>query len=539
MSLRLKTILGVGIIEAILLIILISTALSHMRSAGRESLENYAQTTSTLFQTMTKDALLSFDIASLDSLVNEILINKDILYVRIYDSENTVLSSGGITELLKNQYTIDKSINDVNDDIFNIEKKITVDGEYYGRIEIGISTKIISQSLSETKKLVGLIALIEMFLVAMFSFALGTYLTRQLNTLRRSAKNIAKGDLNQKIPIISNDEIAEVSIAFNKMTSSLQQAEYKRDEYQKELLLINEELEARVNRRTQQLSTKNNELENAYNELQETQKQLIHAEKLASIGQLAAGVAHEINNPIAFIKSNLSALIHYVNIYTTAIVHFKETNTLIINNETTEAIERAQEALSYYETEDIDFINEDLVALVNESVKGVDRVKDIVQGLKIYSGNIDEHWTETSINQCIEHALTAISKQQQYSDITIETALNTLPIIQCDPEKITQALTNLTINAAQAIIPPGTITIASHADDRYITIVLTDTGKGISPNDIGRLFDPFFTTKAVGEGTGLGLSISEGIIIDHQGTINVTSELGQGSVFTIQLPIAR
>ncbi len=315
MSLRLKTIVGVGLIEAILLIILITTVLNYMRHTNEEALESYVATTSILFATTTKDAVLSFDLASLETFVEEILKNQGVLYARVMDIDHNILASGQRDNYQEIAFKEDSSYNSVDDNIYYIQQPVSVDGVEYGYLQMGFSTIQVAESFEEARRLAAIIAIIEMSLVALLSFCLGIYLTKQLKVLRNSARSIAAGDLDHAIDIKTHDEIGEVARSFNNMIVSLNSANQKNTEYQEELLDLNKNLAARVKNRTQKVIEQKDKLQNAYQELQETQEKLVQSEKMASIGQLAAGVAHEIHNPIAFVKGNMSSLSGYIKSY--------------------------------------------------------------------------------------------------------------------------------------------------------------------------------------------------------------------------------
>lgn len=540
MTLRFKTILGVGLIEAVLLLVLITTVLSYMRQSNQDNLEDYVATTTSLFASTTKDAVLSFDLASLSHSIEEILTNQGLLYTRVFDNDNNLLASGGDPQYLNKIFQQDVRYQDVDDSVYDASKRVIVDGTTYGRIEMGFSTEGIEEAISEAQWLAASIAIIEMLLVALFSFILGVYLTKQLKVLRDSARRIADGDLTQNIHIKTHDEIGEVADSFNKMMASLNKANLETENHRKELMELNTTLETRVEKRTHKIFEQKEKLEAAYSKLQQAQEQLIQSEKMASIGQLAAGVAHEINNPVAFIKSNLSSLTIYIHTYKTLIdKQQKILNT--INLATGNDIQSQLKELSLYrDSNDVDFIDEDIDGLVEESIKGTDRVIDIVKGLSVYSRSSDEGIEECDVNILIESVLKMLANQLKYHCEVI-TQLMPLPFIQCHSGKITQVLTNLVVNAMHAMNEKGVLTISSAhqkiADSSSIIIQVLDTGKGIPEENIVKLFDPFFTTKPVGEGTGLGLSISQGIICDHDGSISVENVVGKGALFTVVLPV--
>jgi C4-dicarboxylate-specific signal transduction histidine kinase len=300
--------------------------------------------------------------------------------------------------------------------------------------------------------------------------------------------------------------------------------------------MLNQLLEERVKRRTDKIVEQKDKLESAYQELKMAQKQLVHSEKMASIGQLAAGVAHEINNPVAFVKSNLCSLNNYVKTYQ-KLIHIQQ-NAL---EELTEEIDAKNSHLigelqTFCNDNDIDFINEDIHTLLEEAIDGTSRVEEITKSLKIYSRASDDNMEEFDINCCITDTIKMLNSQLKYS-CDVNTTLGQLPMYHGNRSKISQVFTNIIVNAAQAMETKGSLSIHTISDSAAIKIIFADTGKGIAEENLQKLFDPFFTTKPVGEGTGLGLSISHGIIKDHGGDIDVCSEIGKGTTFTILLPM--
>jgi two-component system, NtrC family, sensor kinase len=267
--------------------------------------------------------------------------------------------------------------------------------------------------------------------------------------------------------------------------------------------------------------------------LEDAHNQLLQSEKLASIGQLAAGVAHEINNPIGFVNSNLGTLKTYVDKLFTLIDNISTTIAPRLANDS-QARDQLQEL---FRQTDLEFIREDIVSLIVESIDGTARVRKIVQNLRDFSrtGNVDMEWVDLHAN--LENTLNMVRNEIKYKADVVRN-YGTLPRIRCRPSQIDQVFMNLLVNAAQAIDQHGTITLRSGCSADHVWIAISDTGCGITPAIQARIFDPFFTTKAVGKGTGLGLSLSYGIIEKHGGSIKVESAVGQGSTFTIHLPVS-
>jgi C4-dicarboxylate-specific signal transduction histidine kinase len=537
-SLRNKTILGVALIEAILLIILVFTAVNFMRNTLNEDLTKRAFTVATLFATTTKNSVLSYDLASLDAYCIELMKNPDVAYVRVISDSGQLFAHAGNEKLLSKPFSLDKEVKSVDDGVFDSFAEIIESGHLYGRVEVGLDITSIEKSIKRIQQWTSSIALIEMLLVALFSYALGTYLTSQLQNLRDAAKNISQ-DISSgqfrhaKVQIKSKDEIADVADAFNKLVTNLDVEHSRRETYRVELEELNKTLEEKVVKRTNLLNNRNEQLVRTNQELKDAQQQLVQAEKLASVGQLAAGVAHEINNPIGFVGSNLSSLAQYMTTYRELSAQVN----VLLNEQDVEQKAKLEQALKeYVGSNNLVFINEDTQELLNESIEGMNRVKNIVKDLKQFSrADADEkQWFD--INDCINSTLNMVSNELKYH-CEIEKHLDELPKVCINVGKICQVLTNLLINAGQAIDENGHIKINTQFQEGNILIAVSDNGSGIKDEHLSKLFDPFFTTKEEGVGTGLGLSISYGIIKEHGGEIRVATELGKGTCFTLFLPL--
>lgn len=306
----------------------------------------------------------------------------------------------------------------------------------------------------------------------------------------------------------------------------------ERQRAQKALLQNQEQLEAQVTARTKELSEINQQLEAERQELthllskvEEAQQQLLQSEKMAAIGQLAAGVAHEINNPVGFVNSNLGTL----KTYTQQLLQ------LIDAYEQGDAVDIAK----HRKTADIEFLREDLPALLEESRDGLERVTRIVQDLKDFSRVDQAEQQRADLNAAMQSTLNVVRNELKYKANVI-LQLGEIPEIDCVPAQVNQVFMNLLANAAQAIPERGTITVRSGVACDHVWFEIEDTGSGMSEETRKRIFEPFFTTKAVGKGTGLGLSISYDIIVKkHKGRMDVRSEPGKGSCFRLWLPVSQ
>ena len=268
-------------------------------------------------------------------------------------------------------------------------------------------------------------------------------------------------------------------------------------------------------------------------QLEDAHGQLLQSEKLASIGQLAAGVAHEINNPICFVNSNLGTLKDYAAKLLDVLAFYESCDPrLQTDPEIAARLQQARRAA------DIDFLREDMAPLIEESLEGTERVRVIVQDLRDFSraGESVREWT--NLHGCIDSTLNVVRNEIKYKADVVRD-YGELPLVECLPSQLNQVFMNLLVNAAQAIATHGTITIRTYVDGDTVRVAISDTGAGIAPEIRARIFDPFFTTKPVGKGTGLGLSLCYGIVERHAGRIEVDSAPGCGSTFTVVLPVSR
>ena len=243
---------------------------------------------------------------------------------------------------------------------------------------------------------------------------------------------------------------------------------------------------------------------------------LVQAQNMASIGQLAAGVAHEINNPVGFVTSNIGTLKSYADTLFELVEH------------STTAEQRS--------AADFEFMKEDTEALLRESMDGLRRVRDIVQALKDFSEAGDSQWQQTDLHEGLESTLNALANELRFK-AKVDRHYGKLPLVRGLPGQLNQVFRNILMNAIQAIPGEGIIRIVTSADREAVHVRIQDNGVGIPPENLGRIFDPFFTTKPVGSGTGLGLYLAYGAVNKHGGRINVISEPGKGSAFTVVLPL--
>ncbi|OGT03860.1 MAG: histidine kinase [Gallionellales bacterium RBG_16_57_15] len=296
------------------------------------------------------------------------------------------------------------------------------------------------------------------------------------------------------------------------------------------IVIENARLHLDQQQRIAALSRMNEEIRLSNQQVEQAQNQLMQSDKLALIGQLAAGVAHEINNPIGFVYSNLGSLEQYL----------KDIFELFDAYESAEAAmpESARAGVQgVKQQKDLKFLREDVPMLMKESRDGITRVKKIVQDLKEFS-HVDssDEWQWANLHRGIDSTLNIVWNEIKYNAV-VNKEYGAIPEVECLPSQLNQVFMNLLVNASHAITGKGVITIRTGQQGEEVFIRIADTGKGIPAENLKRIFDPFFTTKPVGKGTGLGLSLSYGIVQKHNGRIEVQSEVGKGTTFTLWLPV--
>ena len=328
--------------------------------------------------------------------------------------------------------------------------------------------------------------------------------------MRNAASPLNQEDLNLITTIANQTAIA---VQNNNYTAQRAELVKKLTEAQ-----LREEYTRQLEETNRQLDQKNSELTRLFKELQEKESQLIHSEKMASLGQLVAGISHELNNPISFIYANSKALTDYLD----------ELSDLLTPLES----DRTKKTIA----EQFHKILDDIRSIVRDNITGSQNVKELVLNLKNFSRLDQADWKEARLCPGIESSL-KILKPQIPDSVNIVTVFNADPLIYCNPGQLNQVFINLISNAVQAIDGSGTVTITTYIKNPYFVVEVRDTGVGLSKENLKRIFDPFFTTKEVNKGTGLGLSISYAIVQKHNGLIEVESEVGKGSVFRVKLPM--
>ncbi len=298
-----------------------------------------------------------------------------------------------------------------------------------------------------------------------------------------------------------------------------------------------ERAESLLEVRSRELYEANETLKSAYNKLQDQKNQLVQQEKLASIGLLAAGVAHEINNPVGFVKSNLQTLEDYTKSYMAVLNAHYGLTSAVKDGDDTQVQEQLSSVEALLQATDLDHIAQDGIDCIKESLSGIERIEEIIVNLSDFArSEDDDSRVLCDINDLIENTLKLVWNEIKYKCV-IEKDYGELPQIYGRPGQLRQVFVNIVVNAAQAMDSEGTLRIVTMQSDENVAVSFVDNGPGMDEETLSKLFDPFYTTKEVGSGTGLGLYVSHGIVANHGGTLAAVNNEKQGASFTVQLPI--
>ena len=352
-----------------------------------------------------------------------------------------------------------------------------LNGKIVGILYVGLLEKAYTSIRNSVVLTFMIVATLGFFLIVGISYLITRSITRPLSEMVSVTQSIATGDLDRKIKVKSKDEIGQLGLSFNRMVASLRKMRAELEDWANTL-------EQKVKERTEELAA--------------MQNTLIQSQRLASLGKLAAGIAHEINNPLGGILV-LSSLV----------------------------VEDLKEDDPHREN-------------LQEVIKQTMRCRDIVKGLLQFSRQEEGKTEYIKVNDILNNTLSLIEKQALFHNIEVVKTLDAeLPYILGDNSQLQQVFINVILNAVQAMKEIGTLTINTFHDKKndMVVIEISDTGCGIADESIDRIFDPFFTTKEVGEGTGLGLSIAYGIVTKHHGRMTVKSQVNEGSIFTIKIPV--
>lgn len=460
----------------------------------------------------------SGDYSNVTKMVQHMITNRVIAYVIIAEKSTGRIAYSTVP---KKSFKINKSGEIISrNSVFGVSEYFKSNDEKYS-IYLGFyKDTIFKETYADVTKHSTYFAISFLFVGFLLALVLSGKVTNPLDSLIKATSQYEKGDLSNRVELTPYTEINELINSYNSMVDTLQR--------------LYSSLEAKVQERTSQL-------EDAYEELQSTQAMMVHSEKMKSLGELVAGIMHEINNPINFIYGNLSHLSNYSNDLVRIIDEFSK-----YENELSQ--EHLKEVKGLKSELDYEFIKSDLPDLIRSCKEGTERTKNIILDLKNFSRMEEIALSNVDLPKEIDTTLNILHNKLKYNINVHKEYQDNLPKIEAYGGQLNQVFMNILDNAAYAISGSvaeddkdhkGDIWIRIKTVDNKVEIEFEDNGKGMPEEVVEKIFNPFFTTKPVGQGTGLGMSISYKVIKNHNGEIKVESEVGKGTKFSIKLPITR
>lgn len=500
-----------GILIAGIIIIIMSYVLNHIKYLAIEyntKLSTFNYSLSSLLRESFDDAFKANDTGKISEIIQSLKGRDMVAYIYAVDTKTDKVFFSSSPQI------IGKSAQEAKRDLFlkYQNREITETSSstrdytlYMGMPVQRIASTYLNSLLENVKIFLTLFLLIGIFASAIIS----QIILNPLNELTKGVKEFANGNFDFRLKESNFAEINELVDAYNYMAFQLHD--------------LYDSLELKVQERTLAL-------ERANQEIKETQAMMVHSEKMRSLGELVAGIAHEINNPVNFIHGNIMILDKYVKDMFSLI-------DLYIANENS-IPEDEMKKISKIKTDiDIDFIRDDVKDLIKSCIEGTERTKNIVLDLKNFSRMEEMVLTQFNIPKEIDTTLNILNNKYKNRITVIKDYEPNVPKIEAFGGQLNQVFMNILDNAQYAIKGEGTVTISVKQEGENVVIKFSDTGEGIKKEDLRKVFEPFFTTKPVGQGTGLGMSITYRVIKNHNGEILVDSEVGKGTTFTIKLPI--
>jgi PAS domain S-box-containing protein len=585
MSFRLKTILGIGLIEAVLLVLMVLSAQGFLRDSNQEQFVQRALSTVKLFSDATKNAVIATDLALLDSFVEEIKNNPEVVYVRVVGQGDMVLSQAGSESALQKKFKRDDSFADIDDSVFDISAPITESGFVFGRVEIGFSDNKIAQLLESSKRTLSGIAVVEILLVALFSYLLGTYLTHQLQYLKNGSEALASGKLGYQIPVRGTDELARTVGAFNRMSRKLKESELRKDAYlhsalhaiitldkngivtelngAAEILLLSarEEMIGQPVHRVLSLADGDQRLSLVAEKISDTDKK-------ALLSKTHESVLNRWDGELVHLQWVISeVLLHDETIYVLFAENIndrKEAERSLIAS--TRAAQEANDAKSEFLANMTHELRTPLQGMIGFSSLGVKRaekaspekvkkyfetiqdsantllslVNNLLDLTKLESGKMDYRFASANIDDTVKHVINELQAQAQSNSIMIEApAVSICQPLVFDPDRLEQVLRNLLGNALKFSPAGSTINVTLEDTSDAVKVSIIDCGPGIPHGEIEKIFDKFSQSSVTRDGsggTGLGLPICREIVSAHSGEIVAENKTDGGAVFTFTIP---
>ena len=487
------------VLTSTLFALFLSLNVNNLLGKYQDSIEKVSSSLSLVLAQSLMEDVSRNNFSTSEKIIKLLIDEKRIAYAYVKDNNTNKVILGDPAEFE----------NDIakNPELKQFSRQLTPDYTAYG----GIPVQNLSFNMYEGfSKLVSQILVAFIIIGSIVSYLMARSISDPLSKVSNAAKQITKGNFDTKIDDSDFEEINNLVYSYNEMATQLNE--------------LYSSLELKVQERTVALEAANYKLK-------EAQAMMVHSEKMRSLGELVAGIAHEINNPVNFIHGNIMILQNYADDLLNLIDMYSQ-NDMSLPQDIKEKIEKLKKDI------DLDILRSDIKDLIKSCIEGTQRTKNIVLDLKNFSRMEEMVLTQFDIPKEIDTTLNILNNKYKNRITVIKNYSEDVPKIEAYGGQLNQVFMNILDNAQDAMAQTGTLTInVDKIEDNKVKIEFIDTGSGIPEENLKKVFDPFFTTKPVGKGTGLGMSISYRVIHDHKGTINVDSTVGKGTKFTIILPI--
>ncbi len=477
--------------------------------------------------------LYNYDSGALQTLLSALLLNQGIVAASVVEAGTQFQVRAGLSaeEVGTDQLHIQSYIIELRaPQVFSQRREIL------GYLTVWVDERLIHQGFEARASL----ALILDFLrnVVLAAVLILVFRQRLTGPIRRLAARIIDVDPQSPVTVplaveepLQHSELDDLVGKMNHLLAAMDEEIHQRQQAETRVRQLNEQLEEKVRARTQALHDSNSQLRSSLDELQRTQDLLLQAQRMASLGHLAAGMAHEINNPVAVVYSNIATLSEYLTELVGLADQYQKAEGDIANKAVRTVLEELRESI------DLDFVREDAPDLIRTSKGSLDRVRNIVSELKTFAVNENSEKSSEVLPRLVDSALADIHVENKQQVRVIHQS-DGAPSVPCFPDQLRMAIGKVLVNAYEAMPGGGTLEVAYESDDKFISVVVHDSGVGMTSEDISCAVNPFFTRKEVGQGTGMGLTVAYNVLSNHGGEIQIESTPGKGTSVTLRLPKA-
>lgn len=497
----------------------------------------FFENTSTLLERQSGQAALSlynYDSSAMQALLDSLLLNRAIVATSIVEDStgfeiHAGLSKAELTDPREAFYFRSQSILLVEPSIYSSKPKTI------GHLEVWSDLRLTREGFERRAALTLLLDVLRnvalaFVLILVFRARLTRPVKRLMDRMMDvDPRNPQRASLSVEKALVGS-ELDDLVSKMNSLLYVMKNEITQRRQAETRIRQLNEQLEEKVRARTKALNDSNSQLQNSLDELRRTQDLLLQAQRMASMGHLAAGMAHEINNPIAVVYSNIATLSEYLTELIRLADQYQEAEVHIADKAITSALEDLRISI------DLDFVRDDAPDLVRTSRQSLERVRKIVSELRTFADSEHQPKETVSLDQLMEDTIRELHLPDD-PKVNVYRYLQQLPLVQCIPEQTRLVFRNILHNAHDAMPNGGTIEIAGDADDEWVSVMVKDSGTGMSAEDLKCAVNPFFTRKEIGQGTGLGLTVAYNIMIHHGGELLINSEPGKGTVVTLRFPL--